>query len=110
MITLRDPQKIGGALAMAVLALLVFAVTPAMAEFGVERVTISARNQNGTPDVQAGSHPYALTTTFVLNQAPCDSELCLAEGDLKDASRLRRRPERHAEMRLPEIYRYRRSP
>jgi hypothetical protein len=43
-----------------------FAATPAMAEFGLQRFAISARNQNGTPDVQAGSHPYALTTTFLL--------------------------------------------
>jgi hypothetical protein len=68
---------------------LVFAVTPAMAAFGVERVAISARNQNGTPDVQAGSHPYALTATFVLTQPPCtESEgrfRCVAEGLLKDA-------------------------
>ena len=34
-----------------------FAATPAMAEFGLEKFAISARNQNGTPDVQAGSHP-----------------------------------------------------
>ncbi len=51
-------------------ASLVFA-SSAMAEFGLERLAVSARNENGTPDVQAGSHPYALTTTFVLNRAPC---------------------------------------
>ena len=39
-----------------------------MAEFGLERLAISARNQNGTPDVQAGSHPYALNTTFLLHE------------------------------------------
>ena len=42
--------------------------SPAMAEFGLERFAIGVQNgegQNGTPDVQAGSHPYALTTTFV---------------------------------------------
>jgi len=65
-------------------------VTPAMAEFGVERFAISARNQNGTPDVQAGSHPYALTATFVLTQPPCSKNkvgkfLCVAEGNIKDA-------------------------
>ncbi len=41
--------------------------------------------------MQAGSHPYALTTTFVLNEphSPCpasgDQVTCVAEGDLKDA-------------------------
>jgi hypothetical protein len=46
----------------------VFAAPPAMAEFGLQRFAVSARNENGTPDVQAGSHPYSLTTTFVLNE------------------------------------------
>jgi hypothetical protein len=72
-----------------------------MAEFGLENenvnvhvpgLAISARNQNGTPDVQAGSHPYALNTTFVLNQElPYEGEvngiketLYRPQGDLKD--------------------------
>src|ERR1700722_8867163 len=55
-------------------------VTPAMAEFGLERMAISARNQNGTPDVQAGSHPYSLNTTFLLHEAGPSA----GQGDLKD--------------------------
>jgi hypothetical protein len=50
------------------LAGLVFGVAPAMAEFGVETFALSARNENGTPDVQAGSHPYALNATIVLKE------------------------------------------
>ncbi len=48
---------------------LLFAATPALGELSVEKFAISARNQDGTPDVQAGSHPYALTNTFVLNDS-----------------------------------------
>jgi hypothetical protein len=59
-------------------AVLAFAASPAMAEFGLQKFAISARNQNGTPDVEAGSHPYSLTTTFVLNDAGPET------GDLKD--------------------------
>src|ERR1700723_1567478 len=60
-------------------ASLLFAA-PAMAEFGLERMAISARNQNGTPDVQAGSHPYSLNTTFLLHEpGPATGQ-----GDLKD--------------------------
>ena len=78
--------------AIAALSLLAVAglasATPAHAEFGLQRFAISARNQNGTPDVQAGSHPYALTTTFVLNQPPCVIEeskrTCVPEGNIKD--------------------------
>jgi hypothetical protein len=53
-------------LASLLLALAV-AATPAMAGFGLQRFALSARNQDGTPDVQAGSHPYSLTNTFVVN-------------------------------------------
>jgi hypothetical protein len=53
-----------------------FTAAPAMAEYGLQRFAISATNENGTPDLQAGSHPYALTNTFVLNLP--------AEGNLKD--------------------------
>ena len=61
-------------------AMFAFAAAPAMAEFGLERLAISARNQNGTPDVQAGSHPYALNTTFVLH----DAGPAAGQADLKD--------------------------
>jgi hypothetical protein len=46
--------------------------------FGVTRFEISARNVDGTRDVQAGSHPYALTSTFLFNEAGPSS------GDVKD--------------------------
>ena len=36
--------------------------------FGLQSLEVSAVNQNGSPDVQAGSHPYALTTSFVVNK------------------------------------------
>ena len=83
-------HKFSRAFVVAVVGLLVFAVVPAMAEFGVERLAVSARNQDGTPDVQAGSHPYALTVTFALNQVPCTPAeegriKCVPEGNLKDA-------------------------
>ncbi len=65
-------------LIVTVLAALALAA-PAMAEFGVQQFALSARNINGTPDVQAGSHPYALTTTFVLNEP-----VGPAQGDLKN--------------------------
>ncbi len=57
----------------------------AMASFSLERVAVAATNQNGSPDVQAGSHPYALTTTFVLNKPKLtQSGYFPAEGNLKD--------------------------
>jgi hypothetical protein len=38
------------------------------AGFGVESYEMTQFNENGTPATQAGSHPFQLTTTLVLNQ------------------------------------------
>ena len=62
-------------LALIVLSGLAFSATPAMAEFSLQRFGIGAQNENGTPDVQAGSHPYSLTTTLLLAET---------QGHLKD--------------------------
>jgi len=59
------------------------------ASFGLQRFAFAATNQNGSPDAQAGSHPYALTNTFVLNNpnklTEVDGRTFLPpEGNLKD--------------------------
>jgi hypothetical protein len=72
MTTFRSLSK----LIFAVLFASLLFAAPAMAEYGIQRFAVSARNQDGTPDVQAGSHPFALNTTFVLNLP--------SQGDLKD--------------------------
>ena len=48
---------------------LVFAPSAAAEPFGVQSFEASAVNRDGSPDVQAGSHPYALVTRFALNEA-----------------------------------------
>jgi hypothetical protein len=62
----RDHVKLATVLVLlgTLVASLGLTAAPAMAEFGIAKFAFSARNQNGTPDVQAGSHPYALTTTL----------------------------------------------
>jgi hypothetical protein len=63
--------------------------SPAMAEeFGIERFAVGVQNESGTPDVQAGSHPYALTTTFLLHEPICSGtqeKRCRPESELRDA-------------------------
>jgi len=67
-----------------VLTALAFTATPAMAEFGIAKFKIAATNENGSLDLQAGSHPYALTTTFELKR-PSEPGKVL-EGYVKDVT------------------------
>jgi hypothetical protein len=74
-------------LALIVLSGLAFSATPAMAEFHLTNFAIGAQNENGTPDVQAGSHPYSLTNTFVLEANsgdPKDAQVELPPGFVGD--------------------------
>jgi hypothetical protein len=54
------------------LCLALVLASPALAGgsgFGLQSVEISALDRDGSPDVQAGSHPYALVTSFFLNES-----------------------------------------
>jgi hypothetical protein len=64
-------------------ALLVWAPA-AMAEFGVQSFSVAALHQNGTADVQAGSHPYEFVTAFTLNPPRTEGGLLTADGNVKD--------------------------
>jgi hypothetical protein len=48
-------------------------VPAAQAAFGLNEVRVSFENEDGTPDTQAGSHPYAMTTSFSYNERPSTS-------------------------------------
>src|ERR1039457_3668426 len=47
----------------------------AFGSFGIKTFSVKAENQNGSPDTQAGSHPYALTTSFTLTENPFPEQL-----------------------------------
>src|ERR1035438_541810 len=40
----------------------------ALGALNLARFAVSARNQDGTPDLQAGSHPYSLNATLIFNE------------------------------------------
>jgi hypothetical protein len=64
-------------------AWMVFAPS-AMAGFGLQRFSEAATKQNRSLDVQAGSHPYALTTTFSLTNPEVIDHRPIAQGNPKD--------------------------
>jgi hypothetical protein len=64
-----------------------WAAAPAQAAFGISEFSVEATNENGSPDQQAGSHPYALTTTIAFNlaaESPPAPGGPFTEGDVRD--------------------------
>ncbi len=56
---------------------------PALASFELSTFSVAAENQDGSPNVQAGSHPYALTTSFTLHENPFPEELENSPKDIQ---------------------------
>jgi hypothetical protein len=71
-----------GMLSVAVVVLFLVVPNAAFAGFGVKSLSTEFINQDGSPDVQAGSHPWAMKTDFELNIA--NAAGTASEGDLKD--------------------------
>lgn len=63
----------------ATLALIVIGAAPASAEFGLSGFDVKYLNREGEPSSQAGSHPYAMVTTFEVN-----STGLVQDGKIKD--------------------------
>jgi hypothetical protein len=75
-------------LLLGVLSLGWLVLTPtAWAGFGFPAeggLAVSITNQDGSPDTQAGSHPFAYTTTLAVNTEEREGEITPAGGDIKD--------------------------
>jgi hypothetical protein len=61
-------------------AALLFAASALGAGFGVQSFEASAVNRDGSPDMQAGSHPYALITSFTMNESEEKDGVFVATG------------------------------
>jgi hypothetical protein len=74
---------IGSVVAIAALAV----AGPAWAGFGLTEehgFEVSFTNENGTPDTQAGSHPFAYTTTVTLNEEEKNGNKFTQGGNARD--------------------------
>jgi hypothetical protein len=47
--------------------LVLLAAAPASADFGLNELDVTFTNEDGSPAMQAGSHPFAMTTSFGVN-------------------------------------------
>lgn len=65
---MRTQKRIASAAAVAALAALLCLPAFAQASFGVRSVSATARNKDGSVDLQAGSRPYEYTLNFEMNQ------------------------------------------
>jgi hypothetical protein len=66
---------------------LVVLAPDAWAGFGFpaeDGMTVSITNQNGTPDTQAGSHPFSFTTTLAVNTEEREENITPADGDIRN--------------------------
>jgi hypothetical protein len=60
-------------------------IARAQASFGLKDFSVGAFNEDGSPARQAGSHPFALTTSFEVNTKLNAEEEEIPDGQIKDA-------------------------
>jgi hypothetical protein len=80
---MRRAAELLAALAVATLLAAVPAA-PASAAFGLKGLSESFANEDGSPAVQAGTHPFEMTTGFELNTSIDPKVGEVPEGELKD--------------------------
>jgi hypothetical protein len=64
----RHRKSIVACLAIAGLLVALFGPSAAQASFGIKSFTVTALNEDGSIDTQAGSHPYEYVVDFEMNQ------------------------------------------
>ena len=77
-------RRVTTALAATCLAALALA-TPANASFGLNHFDVRIENQDGSADLLAGSHPFAVTGSFGVNYSGEGGE-ALLDGELRNAA------------------------
>jgi hypothetical protein len=82
----RRSAPIAAFFALAALLLAAVMAPAASAEFGLNSFDVTFTNQDGTPATQAGSHPYAMTTTFRVNYSEPAPLQRVLDDELKDVT------------------------
>ena len=65
---MRTRKNIAACVALAALAIAPLTPSAAQADFGIKSLSVTAINEDGSIDTQAGSHPYEYTVSFEVNQ------------------------------------------
>ena len=67
-----------------VLAVVALVAVPAQAEFGIKEFDVYFEDEEGGAEMQAGAHPFAMTTSFEVNteEGPEGGEV--PDGEVKD--------------------------
>ena len=68
----------------ALAALSLLAAAPAPAAFGLKGLDVTFTNENGSADAQAGSHPFAMTTTLAVDGAVHAEGYEAPDGEVRD--------------------------
>jgi hypothetical protein len=78
-------KRLATIMGVSALALVAFATSsiPAQAEFGLNGFDVTFENKNGSPATKAGSHPFAMETTFHVN-AHQQGGVFAVDQELKD--------------------------
>jgi hypothetical protein len=79
-----SPTRSFAAALAASLCLALLAATPSVAEFGLAEVEVGFGDEAGAPAMEAGSHPFAMSTTTVFNTVNLPSGGELPEQLVKD--------------------------
>ena len=80
----RRYGSLAALVACAALLAAMLGAAPAQAEFGINGFDVKITNQDGTPDTQAGSHPFAVTTGFEVDNELIEFPTWKLSGALKD--------------------------
>jgi hypothetical protein len=81
---MRGRAKVLLVLCLALAAAAALGAAPARAEFGLKEFSAGFENEDGSPARQAGSHPFAATTSFEVNTTLNSKSEEVPDGSVKD--------------------------